>query len=82
MAQTYRIEAHSVSLNQTIQQVDLLNQIDEHMTYAEAKQLADAFANVKNQNFDMHVCDWQGIATPQEVGLHTIGGYTGYTQRL
>jgi cephalosporin hydroxylase len=75
MAQTYRIEAHSVSLNQTIQQVDLINQIDEQMTYAQAQQLADAFARVKNSNFDMHVSDWQGRATPQEVGLHTIAGY-------
>jgi hypothetical protein len=76
MAQTYRIEAHSVSLNQTIQQVDLLNQIDEQMTREQAEQLASAFARVKNQNFDMHVSDWQGIATPQEVGLHTISGYS------
>jgi hypothetical protein len=74
MANTYRIEAYSPSLNQRQQQVDLLNQLDESMTLAQAQQLADGFARVKNRNFDMHVSDWQGQATPQEVGLHTISG--------
>jgi hypothetical protein len=75
MAQTYRIEAHSPSLNQTLMQVDLLNQIDEQMTYAQALVLAETFARTKNSNFDMHVSDWQALVTPQEVGLHTISGY-------
>lgn len=75
MAQTYRIEAYSPSLNQTQMQIDLANQIDESMTYAQALQLAESFAQVKNRNFDMHVSDWTARVTPQEVGLHTISGY-------
>lgn len=74
MAQTYRIEAYSPSLNQTQMQIDLANQIDESMTRAEAQRLAQSFADVKNRGFDMHVSDWQPRVTPQEVGLHTISG--------
>jgi hypothetical protein len=74
MANTYRIEAYSPSLNQRQQQIDLANQIDESMTHSQALQLAQSFADIKNREFAMHVCDWQPQVTPQEVGLHTISG--------
>ena len=74
MAMIYTVEAYSPSLNQTQRQIDLTNVSSQGLTQADAQMLAQQFCEVKNKNFDMHVCDWQPVVKQQEVGLHTFNG--------
>jgi len=74
MATIYRIQAYSPSLNQTQTQIDLANIVNESMTVSEANTLARSFAEVKNRNFDMHVCDWQPVVIQETVGMNTFTG--------
>jgi hypothetical protein len=74
MPTIYTIEAYSPSLNQTQRQIDLTNIMAQGVTQADANIRAQQFCEVKNKNFDMHVCDWQPIVKQQEVGLHTFNG--------
>lgn len=79
MPQIYTVEAYSASTGQTVRQFDLTNIVNEQMTEQEANLAATRFAQVQNQNFSMHVCDWQPKVTRQSVGVTTIDGYQWHT---
>jgi hypothetical protein len=79
MPQIYTVEAYSPSTGQTVRQFDLTNIVNEQMTEQEANLAATRFAQLQNQNFYMHVCDWQPKVTYQTVGVTTIDGYQSHT---
>jgi hypothetical protein len=75
MATIYTVEAYSPSLHQTVRQFDLANIVNEQLTQQQADVMAQRFAEVQNQNFYMHTCDWQPLVKLQTVGVETIDGY-------
>jgi hypothetical protein len=75
MATIYTVEAYSPSTGQTVRQFDLTNIVDEQLTQQQADLAASRFAQLQNQNFYMHACDWQPLVKLQEVGIQTVDGY-------
>lgn len=79
MPQLYTVEAYSPSLNQSVRQFDLTNVVNTQLTEQEAQLAASRFAQTQNQQFYMHVCDWQPKVLFQTVGVSTIDGYQWHT---
>jgi hypothetical protein len=75
MATIYTVEAYSASTGQTVREFDLTNIVNEQVTQQQAEVMAQRFAALQNQNFYMHVCDWQPLVKLQTVGVETIDGY-------
>jgi hypothetical protein len=75
MATIYTVEAYSPSTGQTVRQFDLTNVVNEQLTQQQAEFFAARFAELQNQNFYMHACDWQPLVKLQEVGIQTVPGY-------
>jgi hypothetical protein len=77
MAQTWIIEAHSRSTNQTLRWFDLStnNMITDPGL---ASRLAASHAQVLNQERKLNAQDWVGQTRTEEVGIHTITGYVGH----
>ena len=75
MTTIYTVEAYSPSTGQTVRQFDLTDIVNEQMTQQQADLAALRFAQLQNQNFYMHACDWQPLVKQQEVGIQTVDGY-------
>jgi hypothetical protein len=75
MATIYTVEAYSPSTGQTVRQFDLTNVVNEQLTQQQADLAASRFAQLQNQNFYMHACDWQPLVKLQTVGIETVDGY-------
>lgn len=75
MTTIYTVEAYSPSTGQTVRQFDLTDIVNEQMTQQQADLAALRFAQLQNQNFYMHTCDWQPVVKQQQVGIQTLDGY-------
>jgi hypothetical protein len=77
MSKIWIVEAHSRQTNQTLRWFDLSGDnlvTDESL----ARRLADSHAQVLNHERKLNATDWLGQVRFEEVGIHTLPGYTGH----